>query len=55
MESADLSDCHYADACGGLKPRLAPDACVSGVTEQERGVVHGPQRTIHKGHLMIPY
>lgn len=55
MESADLSDCHYAEACGGLQPQLAPDACVSGTIEQERGVVRGPQRTIHKGHLMIPY
>lgn len=55
MESADLTDCHYTEACGGLKPRLASDACVRGKKERKQGVVHRPQRTIHKGHLMIPY
>lgn len=53
MESADLSDCHYAEACGGLQPQLAPDACVSGTRGGPRTTENNTQRAFNDSILML--
>lgn len=58
MESADLTDCHYAEACGGLKPPLASDACMRGEEGEEtrggpRTTENNTQRAFNDSILML--
>lgn len=58
MESADLSGCHYLEACGGFKPRLAPRRmCERSDREETRGGLrtteNNTQRAFNDSILML--